>query len=53
VRQPFDDLFIAADERWLVTLEDQPGKYLAARLKAEQERRRALGIASPEAGDQW
>lgn len=53
VRQPFDDMFIAANERWLVTLEDLPGKYLAARLKAEQERRRALGIAVPEGGDPW
>ena len=53
VRQPFDDLFIAADERWLITLEDQPGKYLAARLKAEQARRRSLGTAVPEGSDPW
>lgn len=39
VRKVFDDAFVVADERWLVTLEDAPGKFLAARLKAEQKRR--------------
>lgn len=39
VRKVFDDAFVVADERWLTTLEDAPGKFLAARLKAEQKRR--------------
>lgn len=41
VRKIFDDAFVVADARWLQTLEDSPGKFLAARLKAEQKRRRA------------
>ncbi len=39
----FDDVFIAATEDWLTTMLDQPGTFLAARLLAEQKRRRAAG----------
>lgn len=39
VRKVFDDAFVVADDRWLATLEDTPGRFLAARLKAEQKRR--------------
>lgn len=38
-RKVFDDAFVVADDRWLTTLEDAPGRFLAARLRAEQKRR--------------
>ena len=47
----FDAQFVAADERWLITLEDQPGRYLRARLAAEQKAREAAGTALPEPED--
>ncbi|MEM7177052.1 MAG: hypothetical protein AAF503_05055 [Pseudomonadota bacterium] len=47
----FDEQFVAADRRWLATLEDQPGIYLRARLAAEQKRRDAAGTALPMAED--
>lgn len=40
----FDDMYIEADRNWLTTMLDQPGKFLTARLKAEQKRRQELGI---------
>lgn len=43
----FDAQSIAATERWLETLEDQPGVYLRARLAAEQKGREAAGRALP------
>lgn len=49
----FDDMFIAASGDWLATLHDQPGKFLAARLLAEQKRRRAAGIGMPEEEGAW
>lgn len=47
----FDAQFVAANERWLATMEDQPGRYLKARLKTEQKARIAAGVALPEAKD--
>lgn len=47
VPQIFDAQFIAANERWLATLQDQPGLYLQARLAAEQKAREAAGTALP------
>ena len=49
--QMFDAQFIAADGRWLDTLEDQPGAYLRARLAAEQKAREKAGTALPSAED--
>ena len=43
----FDAQFVAANDRWLATLEDQPGRYLRARLAAEQKAREANGTALP------
>lgn len=43
----FDEQYVAADRRWLATLEDQPGVYLRARLAAQQKRREAAGAALP------
>ena len=47
----FDAQFVAANERWLATMEDQPGRYLRARLKAEQKARIVAGTALPVAED--
>ncbi|MFK7944673.1 MAG: hypothetical protein AB8B85_17440 [Paracoccaceae bacterium] len=47
VPQIFDAQFIAANGRWLTTLEDQPGAYLRARLAAEQKERTVAGTALP------
>lgn len=49
----FDDTVIKASEDWLTTMLDQPGKFLAARLLAEQKRRRAAGIGMPEEDGAW
>lgn len=51
VPKMFDAQFIAANDRWLDTLEDQPGRYLKARLAAEQKARVAAGTALPPAED--
>lgn len=51
VPKMFDAQFIAANGRWLTTLEDQPGIYLRARLLAEQKTRIANGTALPEPED--
>lgn len=47
VRKVFDDKFMVANDRWLVTLADVPGEFLAARIKHEQKRRGKLGLAQP------
>ena len=47
----FDAQFVLANERWLTTLEDQPGRYLRARLAAEQKAREAAGTALPPSED--
>lgn len=51
VRRVFDARHIAADERWLATLPDVPGDYLAARIEAERKRRRDLGLTPPPPED--
>lgn len=38
----FDEKYLVASERWLATLEDQPGQYLKARIDAERKRRAKL-----------
>ncbi|QHQ37458.1 hypothetical protein GO499_15685 [Algicella marina] len=53
VRKVFDDKFVVANERWLATLEDVPGTYLAERIKHEYKRRKAAGIGQPEAEEPW
>lgn len=53
VAKQFDDMFIAASDEWLTTLLDQPGKFLSARLLAEQKRRRAAGLGVPDPEDTW
>ncbi len=49
VRKVFDDKFITADERWLETLEDVPGAFMAARIRHEAKRRLQAGEGQPEA----
>ncbi len=51
VRKVFDDRFMVADQRWLATLADVPGEYLAARIAFERKRRAKLGLAPPEPAD--
>ncbi len=51
VRKVFDDKFIVANRRWLATLQDVPGEYLAARIRHERKRRQKLGLAQREPED--
>ena len=51
VRKVFDDKFIVANRRWLQTLQDVPGTYLAARIKHEHKRRKKQGLSPPEPED--
>lgn len=51
VRKQFDDKFMVANSRWLATLSDVPGEYLAARIKHEYKRRAKLGLGQPEPED--
>ncbi len=53
VSKKFDDMFIVASDEWLTTLLDQPGKFLAARLLAEQKRRRTVGLGVPDEEGAW
>ena len=50
-RRVFDDTFMVADRRWLRSLPDVPGAFLAARIAHERKRRAAAGLAPPEAED--
>jgi len=51
VRKVFDDKFMVANDRWLATLSDVPGDYLAARISHEFKRRRELGLLPPDPED--
>lgn len=51
VRKQFDDRFMLANDRWLRTLADVPGEYLASRIYEERKRRVAAGISPPEPED--
>lgn len=51
VRHQFDSQYMAANDRWLATLEDQPGIYLRSRLAFEQKARIHAGTALPETED--
>jgi len=52
VRQVFDDYFYEANRRWLTSMQDVPGEYLAERIKHEYKRRDAAGIGQPPAEDE-
>ena len=49
VRRVFDDHYYEANRRWLKSLPDLPGEYLAERIKHEHKRRAKLGIGQPAA----
>jgi len=51
VRKQFDDRFMLANDRWLRTLSDVPGAFLAARIAEERKRRIAAWLAPPPAED--
>ncbi len=51
VRKQFDDKFVVANTRWLATLPDVPGQYLAARIRHEHKRRVKLGLSQPQPED--
>ena len=51
VRKVFDETFMVANDRWLATLSDVPGEYLAERIKQEHKRRQSLGLSPPDPED--
>lgn len=52
-RKPLDVKGLSASEAWLDSIGDDPGEFLRLRLKAEYDRRAALGLIRPEEGDPW
>lgn len=52
-RKVFDDKFVIASPRWLETLQDVPGAYLAARISHEFKRRRKAGVGQPPMEREW
>lgn len=53
VRKVFDDKFVFASPRWLATLKDSPGAFLAARIAFERKRRAKAGEAPPPPASPW
>ncbi|MFD1156277.1 tetratricopeptide repeat protein [Roseovarius aestuarii] len=53
VRRVFDDVFIVANDRWLKTLEDVPGAFLAARIAHEHKARRKAGTGQIPQETEW
>ena len=53
VSRVFDAQFVEANERWLATLEDEPGRYLAARIIEERKARMMAGTGMPQEGSAW
>lgn len=53
VRRVFDDKFIVASPRWLETLEDVPGAYLAARIAQEYKARKKAGTGQIPEDTEW
>ena len=51
VRKVFDEKFMVANDRWLATLSDVPGEYLAERIRFERKRRAEAGLAPPDPED--
>jgi len=51
VRQVFDDHFYEANRKWLKSLPDLPGEYLAARIKHEHKARLANGTGQPKSAE--
>lgn len=53
ISRTFDDKYIAASDRWLTAMPDEPAAYLRARLAAEYKRRKKLGLAPITEKDTW
>ena len=53
VRKVYDDTFVVASDRWLATLEDVPGAFLAARILHEHKQRKKDGVGQPTADTPW
>ncbi len=53
VRKPLDAGGLVASETWLETLSDAPGEFLKNRLRAEFDRRAAMGVIRPEEAEPW
>lgn len=49
----FDDKYIAANDRWLSSMQDEPGVYLRARLAEEKKQRDAAGVSPVEEVGAW
>ncbi|MDP5306615.1 hypothetical protein [Paracoccus spongiarum] len=49
----FDRKGIAATDDWLATISDDPGEFLRLRLRAEHDRRAALGLIRPDEISPW
>lgn len=53
VLQRKERVAVPASRRWLATFADEPGRYLAALIAAEHDRRAALGLAQPDPVSPW
>lgn len=53
VRRPYESKALIANEQWLTTLADEPGRYLKLRIAAEYRRRLEAGTAAPPGDDAW
>jgi Ca-activated chloride channel family protein len=53
VRRPYESKALIANEQWLTTLADEPGRYLKLRIAAEYQRRLEAGTAAPPGDDPW
>ena len=53
VRQVFDAQSITANARWLATLEDVPGAFLAERIYHEHKARRDAGTGQEQEDTEW
>jgi Ca-activated chloride channel family protein len=53
VRRPSESKALIANEQWLATLADEPGRYLKLRIAAEYRRRLEAGTLAPPGDDAW
>ena len=53
VTRPQEAKALIANEQWLSTLADEPGRYLKLRIAADYARRREQGLLAPIGEDEW
>ncbi len=53
IQRPQESRALIANEQWLATLPDEPGRYLKLRIAAEYRRRLEEGTAAPPGSDPW